>query len=344
MQLKPSRLPAAALLAGLFLAGIAPAAAQQQAIDTVQSATTTQQLQKPLQTPGTSGNQGDVPLLYEGEMEDTGTQYVLQPKPAVNYFQALGDVQFYRSNNPTLAPGDKIASDITVLTLQAAVQSEASEWFAGYKGQFRAGLRFQDYMYGLFYGRNRIITGSPIKYSDFTTTSPYVEASLRGDNWYGSLGLRYASYDNNNALTSGTFYQEWVPSGTLGYQWNLGAQKTLQLQYDGDFRRSVTETGGLLPTDWNNRTDHALSLIYSDIINDHWIIQPSYRMMWSRYTADDRHRNDIYNTVSLLVAYYFTPNFSIRAFTSFEWRSSSEAGNNYEDWNAGSGLTLSASF
>ena len=342
MQPSSSRLPALALLTGLFLAGALPAVAQQSAVDTAQSTSTTQQLQKPLQTPAAA--QGDVPLLYEGENEDVGTQFVLQPKPKVNYFQAAGDVQVYRSDNPTLAPANKTASDITVLTVQAAVQSASSEWFDGVMGQSRLGFRFQDYWYGVISGRNQIITGAPVKYSDFTTLSPYGEISLRSDNWYGTVGLRYSSYDNNNALASGTFYQEWVPSGTLGYQMNVAAHQTVQFQYDVDYRRTETKTGGLLPTSWNDRVDNALSIIYSDIIGDHWVIQPSYRIMWSKYTLPQRNRSDVYDTLSFLVAYYFNPNLSARAFTSYEWRSSSEPGNNYGNWNLGAGLSVSASF
>ena len=329
-------------MAGLFLAGALPAAAQQSAVDTAQSTLTTQQLQTPLQAPGAA--QGQAPLLYEGENEDTGTQYVLQPKPKVNYFQPAGDLQTYRSDNPTLAPANKSASDITVLTMQGAVQSDAREWADGVQGQTRAGFRFQDYWYGLIYGRDVLITGAPIKYSDFQTYSPYVEATMRGDNWYGTLGLRYSDYTNDNAVTSGTFYQEWVPSGTLGYQWNVAAHQTVQFQYDGDYRRTETATGGLLPSAWNDRADNAISIIYSDIIGNHWVIQPSYRLMWSKYTYSSRYRSDVYNTASFLVAYYFNTNVSLRAFTSYEWRSSSEPGNNYGNWNIGAGLTLSASF
>jgi hypothetical protein len=62
MQPKNSCLPSATLLAGLFLAGALPAAAQQSAVDTAQSTLTTQQLQTPLQAPGAA--QGQAPLLY----------------------------------------------------------------------------------------------------------------------------------------------------------------------------------------------------------------------------------------------------------------------------------------
>ena len=326
----------------LFILATLPAAAQQAAIDTAQSTTTTQQLQKPLLAPGVV--KGQIPLLYEGEAEDTGEQYVLQPKEAIKYFQFLGDLQLYRANNPTLAPANKTATDVSVLTLQVVAHTEETEWFDGFMGQTRAGLRFQDYWYGVFSDRDHIITGAPIKYSDFTTISPYVEMSLRSDDWYGSLGLRYSSYDNNNALTSGTFYQEYVPYGTVGYQWNLADKKTLQFQYDGDFRKTNTHTAGLLPTGWNDRADNALSLIYSVILGEHWVIQPSYRFMWSRYTNDQRSRSDVYNTFSMLAAYYFNEMWSARVFTSYEWRSSSEIGNNYQSWNFGVGLSVNAAF
>ena len=326
----------------LFLLATLPAAAQPAAVTTADSTTNTQQLQKPLATPGVVN--GQVPLLYEGEAEDTGEQFVLQPKEAFKYFQFLGDFQFYRTNNPTLAPANKVSADVSVLTLQAVAQTEATEWFDGFQGQARAGLRFQDYWYGVFSGRNQIINGAPIKFSDFTTISPYVEASIRSDDYYGSLGLRYSSYDNNNALTAGTFYQEYVPYLTAGYQWNIADKKTLQFQYDGDYRKTNTATAGLLPTGWNDRTDQALSLIYSYIVGEHWVFQPSYRFMWSRYTNDQRSRSDVYNTFSFLVAYYFNEAVSARAFTSYEWRSSSETGNNYESWNIGVGFSLNAAF
>jgi hypothetical protein len=345
MQLKTSRIPAAALLAGLFLAGALPAIAQPAAVNTAQSTTTTQELQKPLATPGTTSDNGSsIPLLYADEPEDVGTVQALQPRARFKYFNVAFDQQLYHSNNPTLAPGNKLGSDISVTTLQASVQSQASEWIDGWDGQARAGVRFQSYWYGVFSGRNEVITGAPIKDSDFTTISPYVEATLRNGDWYSTLGLRYSSYDNNNANADGTFYQEYVPYGTLGYQWNLAAGKTIQFQYDGDWRKTNTPSGGLLPTGWNDRSDQALSIIYSDIINNHWIIQPSYRIMWSPYTNDQRHRNDIYNTVSLLAAYYFNEDLSVRAFTSYEWRSSSEPGNNYENWDLGAGLSFSLSF
>jgi hypothetical protein len=342
MQLKTSRITAAALLAGLFLAGALPASAQPAAIDTAQSVNTTQELQKPLQTP-TSGDSA-VPLLYDSEPEDVGVSHVLQPRAVFKYFNVSIDEQLYRSDNPTLAPANKKASDISVTTLQASVQSEPSEWFSGVQGQVRAGLRFQNYAYGIFSGRNNVINGAAIKDSDFTTISPYVEATFHNDPWYSTIGLRYSSYDNNNALTSGTFYQEYVPYGTLGYQWNLAAGKTVQLQYDGDWRKTNTPSGGLLPTGWNDRSDQAISLIYSQIINNRWILQPSYRVMWSPYTNDQRHRNDVYNTFSFLAAYYFNDDLSVRGFTSYEWRSSSEQGNNYENWNFGAGISFSYSF
>src|SRR5476651_2633210 len=106
----------------LFLLATLPVAAQQAAIDTAQQSSTTNQLTKPLLAPGVVA--GQVPLLYEGEAEDTGQQYVLQPKEAFKHFQFVGDYQLYRANNPTLAPANKGASDVNVLTLQVVAQTE----------------------------------------------------------------------------------------------------------------------------------------------------------------------------------------------------------------------------
>jgi len=333
----------AVILAGLFLAAAPAAAAQQSAVDTAQSTTTTQQLQKPLK-PVASSSQA--PMLYEGEEDDLGPQYVLQPHERPKYFQVMSDFQLYHTNNAVLAPGNKVGTDVSVFTVQAALQSPAAQWFDNLQVQARAGVRYQSYWYGIFSGRNQNTASvfSPVKYNDFTIFSPFVELNFKSDPWYGSLGLRYAAFDNQNAVSDENFYQEWVPSGTLGYQVNIDSQRILQFQYDGDFRSTNTDEKGQHPVGWEDRTDHSLSVIYSYILGEHWVIQPSYRFMWSDYTNPDRYRNDVYNTFSFMVAYYFNETVSVRMFTSYEWRSSSEFGNNYENWNLGIGLSFNASF
>jgi len=337
--------PRTIVLAGLFLAAVPPVAAQQSAVDTAQSVTTTQQLQKPLKPANTSGQ---VPMLYEGELEDLGPQYVLQPQDRPKYFQVMSDLQLYHTNNAALAPGNKLGTDVTVLTLQAAVQSTTAEWFDGWQTQASAGMRYQSYWYGIFSGRNQSTTQPPsfsaVSDLDFQIYSPFVALNFKKDPWYGALGLRYASFNNDNAVSNENFYSEWVPSGTFGYQWNIDSQRILQFQYDGDFRATNTDEKGLHPVGWEDRTDHSISIIYSRILGQNWVIQPSYRLMWSEYTNPDRYRSDIYNTAALMVAYYFNDNASVRAFTSYEWRSSSEFGNNYESWNLGIGFSLNVSF
>lgn len=357
MHLKTTSLTAASL-AGLFLAAALPASAQT-AVDTAQSATTTQQLQKPILSPT---KDGQAPYLYEGEVEDIGPQYVLQPHERPKYVQIMGDLQLYHTDNAALALTNKVGTDVTVFTVQVAVQSQAKEIANGIVTQLRAGFRYQSYWYGIFSGRNNSTAPtapgvfSPVKDLDFVIYQPFVEATFKKDAWYGNLGLRYAAFYNTNSRTAAAedrnFYQEWVPSGTVGYQLNLDSQRIIQLQYDGDFRGTHTDqmftpSAGQQPTGWQDRTDHAVSLIFSHIVGEHWVFQPAYRIMYTKYTNDARARQDIYNTLSFMVAYYFNEYASARAFTSIEWRNSSyEAGvdNSYQVWNLGIGASLNVSF
>ncbi len=355
MHLKTTTLSAASL-AGLLLVAALPASAQNTAVDTAQSATTTQQLQKPI---APSKQMAQAPLLYEGELDDIGPQYVLQPHERPKYIQVMGDLQLYHTDNAALASANKVGTDVTVFTIQVALQNQAKEYFNGVVTQARVGFRFQSYWYGIFSGRDNSSSPSaysPMKDLDFVIYSPFVEVNFKKNSWYGNLGLRYAAFYNTNSLTAGAadrnFYQEWVPSGSLGYQLNIDANRILQVQYDGDFRGTHTDQmftppAAQQPTGWQDRTDHAVSLIFSHIVGDHWVFQPAYRLMFTRYTNDTRDRTDVYNTLSFMVAYYFNENASARAFTSMEWRNSSfEAGvnNNYQAWNLGIGASLNFSF
>ncbi|HVU36746.1 MAG TPA: hypothetical protein VHC95_00280 [Opitutales bacterium] len=340
--------PCAALLAGLVLASASPVAAQQTAVDTAQSVNTNQQLQKPLKPSDQKGQ--DVPLLYEGELEDLGPQYVLQPHERPKYLQVMGDLQVYHTDNAALVPANKIGTDVSVFTVEAAYQSQAKVMFGDVQTQFRAGFRFQSYWYGIISGRDKSTSAStynPVNLLDFQIYSPFVEVSFKKNNWYGGLALRYAAYTNSNQFSDETFYQEWVPSGSFGYQWVLDQHRIVQVQYDGDFRSTNTDEKGTHPTGWEDRADNSISLIHSYILGEHWIFQPSYRLMWSKYTNPERYRSDIYNTLSFMVAYYFNENLSARAFTSIEWRNSSMEGgvdNSYQNWNIGVGVSLTGSF
>ncbi len=337
-----SALSVSVLTVALFLAAALPAAAQPTAVDTAQSTTTTQQLQKPLATPGSDASQA--PLLYEGEMDDVGPQYVLQPEPKPKYFSVSSDWQLYHTDNAVLAPANKAGTDVNVFSISADMHTQEKQWWSKYTAQFSGGIHYQYYWYGVFSDRNAIASGAPIKNSDFQTITPYAQFSLKRDEYSGVAGIRYADFSNNNATTSGTFYQEWVPYWTLSRQMNLAAHEIFQVQYDGDYRATNTPSGGLQPVGWNDRVDNALSLVYSYIVNDHFLLQPSLRVMSSIYTADGRHRSDVYTTLSFVAAYYFNENASVRAFTSWEERDSSEAGNNYQDWNLGVGGSLQFQF
>jgi len=333
----------ATVLAVVYLGGARPAQAQPAAVQQSDTATRAQQLQTPL-GPGLKDEK--VPMLYEGELEDTGPQYLLAAKPKHKWFNISSDFQIYRTDNATLAPNNTGASDVSVLTLQGVVQGEVMDWF-GVQAVPRGGFRYQSFWYGALSGRDHRIGpagGLPVKNNDFMTYTPFGEVNLQKGSILGSFGVRYAAFTNDNAVTSGTFYQEWVPYWLAGYQWSIAQNQNLTAQYDGDFRFTNSQSGGLQPVGWNDRTDHAFSLIYNYILGGNWVIQPSYRFQYSYYTYSARQRNDVYNTLSLVVAYYFNDWAAVRFLTSYEWRSSSELGNNYQNYNIGVGANLSYSF
>jgi hypothetical protein len=277
-------------------------------------------------------------------MEDVGPQYVLQPQPKPKYFFASADWQLYYTNNAALASGNKVGTDVNVFSLSAEIHTLETAWWNKSTAQAHAGIRYQTYWYGVFSDRNAIASGAPVKNSDFETISPYVEATFKRDDWSGAVGLRYADFSNNNATSSGTFYQEWVPYWSIAKQFVLNAKSILQLQYDGDYRATNTPSGGLLPTGWNNRADNSFTVVYSYIINDHLVLQPSYRFSVASYDATGRQRRDNYNTFSFVAAYYFNEWTSVRAYTSWEQRNSTEVGNNYQNWNIGLGATYQMKF
>jgi hypothetical protein len=340
----------AALLVGT---GLMPqrAAAQPAAVQAADLNNRAQQIQTPL-SPGFDN--GKAPTLYEGELEDLGPQYVLLPKPKHKWFTAMFDWQTYYTNNATLAPGNKGATDVDALTAQIMAQT-VTYAIGDVQAQARAGFRYQSYWYGLLSGQNYLVSGAPVKNNDFMTYTPFAEGLFQYGNFLGSVGMRYAAFTNSNVptgTTSGTFYQEFAPYWLLGYQWVIGKSQMLLLQYDGDYRLSdTTSTPGTgVPKNLNDRTDNAFSVIYSYILGGKWAFQPTYRYQWSYYTNaasnpfGGANRNDTYNTVSLVIAYYITDWCAVRVFTNYEWRSSSVYGNNYQVANAGAGVNLNYSF
>jgi hypothetical protein len=331
--------------------------AQPAAVQTAQLATTTQQLQTPL-SPGFTN--GKAPALYEGELEDLGPQYVLVPKPAHKWFNVMFDWQTYYTNNAALSEIDRQSTDVNAMTVQLLAQAPVYK-VGDLQVQPRLGFRYQAYWYGLLSGQNRLVGGAaaqggtPVWNNDFMTYTPFLEALYQYGKFLGSTGVRYAAFTNSHVQTqpstTTTFYQEFAPYWLLGYQITLGKSQMLLLQYDGDFRLSDTpQPTTLIPTNLNDRTDNALSVVYSYILGGKWAFQPTYRYQWSYYTNGSSnptggpHRSDQYDTLSLVIAYYFTDYCSARVFTSYEWRSSNVAGNNYQNLNAGAGVNLSYNF
>lgn len=312
------------------------------ALDEMDMANRINQLSRPLADPELTAIK--VPELYEGELEDIGPQFLLLAPPRHKYFQFLVDMQAYRTSNATLVPSNfnPGSSDITVATFQGSVISKPMDTGFG-QVQLRAGMRYQFFWYGLITGRNDQVSGFPVKDNDFNVFTPFVEALWQKDGWFATAGVRYLNL--YSPPQSRTTYEEVAPYWIGGYQFVLSQRDLLLLQYDGNFRFSSTKNFGLLPAGINNRTDQAFSLIYSHLLTDRFIIQPSYRFQYSYYTDSPTSRNDIYNTLGLLFAYYITDNIAVRVFGNWENRdSSSRIPSSYRNWNLGGGANLTFQF
>ncbi len=280
--------------------------------------------------------------MYPGEFEDLGPQFLLLAPPPREWLQFYFDVMVYRTSNATLVENNVGSSDLSVATFEVTVMPVEWTVFGG-KLEPAIGLGAQVFRYGLVGDRDKMVSGQPVKNNDFNALMPFAELTWTKGPWFAFSGVRYSRLYNTVGDT--TFYTEWMPYWSLGYQWNLTDVSALFLQYEGDYRFSDTETFGLQPSSINDRLDQAVLLTYSHLWYNRLVTQLGYRFQYSHYTNSAISRNDAYNTFALTAAWYFTRSLSVRAFTSYEMRNSSASfPASYKNWNVGGGANLTLRF
>jgi hypothetical protein len=96
--------------------------------------------------------------------------------------------------------------------------------------------------------------------------------------------------------------------------------------------------------DVNDRTDHTLTLAYSQLVCPKVIVQPFYRFQYTHYTGSSR--NDALNTVGLFIHYNVCKYASARAFASYERRDTDNhtLAADYDKVDAGLGVSLNVKF
>lgn len=294
------------------------------------------------ETEQASTGETTVPEFYEGEMEDLGPQLLLLRKRVRKAWQLFLDFQTYHTTNVSLAELNETGSNVFVSTAELAYLIPEGK-FEGWKVNSRFGVRYQVFRYGMWNGDDKSLGGggAAVDVLDFNARSGFANMAFTRGNWRIGTSLTYTSLVEAHG-TGGNFYYEWIPAWSLGRLFIINDKTSLYALYDGNWRTTETPANDNfgLDEDTADKTDHALGLILTRQLSQKWSLQPALRLQRSFYTAQARDRNDWIGTVSANLNYTIDAHFSIRAFTSYEIRESSEpATTDYENWNFGSGLS-----
>lgn len=328
-----------------LLALASPLFAQQLPLPQRDLATDTTRGDRPSQF--TEEEEGELPELYSGELEDVGPTYLLLAEQARKIMRFYADFQSYFTTNVLLDEQPEQSANVSVTTLQL----EAWPWETSYAGgdvQLRFGIRHQWYHFGLFGGENDntlpavLGVNSLVDDLDFNSLTGFGEARYLRGPWFGAAGFEYTRITDGN--TGNETYNEAVPYLRVGYAYGLSDVSEIYGEFETNFRASSTKNG--FDADANDRHEQALNLVYSHLFVDQVLAQLSYRLQYSGYTNNNTNegRDDLYNTVAISASYYPAEWVSLRAYTSYQRRDSDLNNSSYEVGNFGGGLSLDLRF
>lgn len=271
------------------------------------------------QTPGTGPT---VPELFAGELDDVGPQYLLLAKPRARAFDLWSDLEITGTSNATLVESNPTFSTIT--SAQAGVTWQATHR-PRWGGQFgwEAGVKAQVYRYGYITGVKQLVNFLEIDRNDFDLAGGHLRADWRRGPWFATATLRAATM--RSKATHRTFYEEAAVEWQVYRHWLLTPQRTFALGLEGAIRLSSTDSYGLLPEGWNDRTEHGLVAVVDQALGARWHLQPALRLLATRYTSPGRNRTDWHESGRLTLTYALTKQAELRLAGGYDRRDSSEA-------------------
>lgn len=298
-----------------------------------------------LPDPGSPSGWQKAPTFSDDEEEDIGVQYLLLERPRHRWFDVTFDNIFSLTSNPLLLEARDASSTQNIFNLSLAVKPKPIP-LAGGNLQMRTGVRLMWLNYGWLDDQDKIIAGLPIRSNNFESRSPFIEFSWSKGNWFAFAGLRFNSLvqtDNNGS--SREFYHDYNPLWMLARSFALSDRTELWIQYTGDFRFSKTQSAGLLPNSWNDRSNHGLSLALHQYIKNNLILQGSYSFQYAHYFDSARDRNDTYNTFGAAILWAPHSQIRLRFFANYEIRRSNDPSTSeYEKFEGGMGAQFLFSF
>jgi hypothetical protein len=277
-----------------------------------------------------------VPTLYEGEVADVGPQYVVMPAAERRkWIELAADSQFYYTSNVFLTEKGNIDSTLAVHTLQAGFAPSPWDVAGGQLG-VRAGYRHQFFRYG-----DLTSNEDQLNNLNFDVSTIYSQVRYRFmEHWTATLGVdwnRYLGVDDDRS----EFYVEVLPYWSLERQIQFSENSLLSIGYTGNYHATRVD---FEPKDLNDRTDQILTVIYSHKLGEKLVLQPYYRLQYTRYdqnTTDTGGRHEWLNTLGVSATYFFTPWASVRAFVSYDVRDSTDPIiQDYHKWDSGGGVSL----
>jgi hypothetical protein len=291
----------------------------------------------------------NAPETYTNENADIGEQHILKVIPNPTRWEIDVDSRFFYTDNSTLsqltAANPLTSSSVFVNTISAAY---APTPYKLGDGRFAptAGYRVQWYNYE---GKN-LPGGTPVSSLDFNAQTAYVGAKyLMPNNWQ-----YFCEFDFTRIVQqpeySIEFYHEYVPLVGIQRLVQVSQNSLISASLVADYHFGTVNQLFTAP-DSQDRMDDMLSLAYSWQPIPKIVVQPYYRLTYSRYRFNTAHtaaRNDLLNSFGFSVAYYFTPWLSLQAFDNYDAKTSDDnsfgANQGYRAFDLGLDLTATFRF
>jgi hypothetical protein len=334
----------ALIAASTVLLGVAAVHAQPAAIQQLQNS------QAQLQMPSLELRAGtNAPELYVGENDDIGPQRILKVKgqsavaaPRREWLDIMLDSQVFYSDNANFGSADnRIRSAVFVNTAQLAI---APTPFDLGSGKFAPAVGFSSQWYN--YSSDQM---SPL---DFDAHTAFVNLRYFLGNWQFSLGANYTRLLSQNGYEE--TYREWLPNYTIQRVIPVNDKIAIILGnvIDYHFTHIPTPFTGYRD-DLNDHFDDMAFLSVNWQLSSKFAVQPFYRFQYSLYPNDtasatlasSTQRNDYLSTVGITFLYSFNQHASVRAFCSYNTKSSDDQLTpHYDEINGGIGASLNIRF
>jgi hypothetical protein len=364
VQIQSSKLekrnPKCALWLALIVASAAVSArAQVGAVNQVDNSNTRQQLNQTAESQLAGTN--SVPQLYDGETSDVGPQSVVMTPVRHTLFQARADVQLLYTDNAFLTANNKIGTGLLISTAEFALAPTPYPLGNGTLAP-RIGYKSQwfDYFFNdqqvRFIGPAQLPPGKELSDFNFNSQSVYGDATWTHGHLSFGAGLeadRLFSTPNYDP-----FYDELLPYWSARFVLPVCDKSALSATYLGDYRFTSVEQnfffGTAANSDVNNRTDHALLVSWTQVLNKHLVFQPFYQFKYTRFANPlvffngieqvNTTRNDYLNTVGAGIYWLVCPNFTVRGFVNYNSLKSNISAAEYREFDGGGGLDVTIRF